>query len=358
MNEKRKHSGYWNYERCINESNKYKTKTEFQKYSYGAYKAAKKNGWLIEIFSNMVEIIKPRNYWNHENSKKEALKYKTKTELRKCSYGAYKYLFDNKLLNSDCSHMKEIKKPNGYWNYENCYIEALKYESKKDFIKKSVSSYNSARKNKWLDEICIHMKPLGNLKNRYIYVFEFSDNYAYVGLTCNLERRKLEHLGLNGNKFKKTAVLKHIEESTLLPKFKILTIGSITEKEAISKEEYFVIEYKKNGWMLLNKAKTGGLGSKNIWYKDRCKCEALKYKTKKEFIEKCGGAYNSARKNGWIDEITSHMIVGRKAKGYWNFENCYNEALKYRIKEDFKKNSSGAYNSARKNMWLDLIFSK
>ena len=50
------------------------------------------------------------------------------------------------------------------------------------------------------------------------------------------------------------------------------------------------------------------------------------------------------------------MIVGRKSKGYWNFENCYTEALNYRIREDFKKNSSGAYNSARKNMWLDLCF--
>ena len=37
----------------------------------------------------------------------------------------------------------------------------------------------------------------------------------------------------------------------------------------------------------------------------------------------------------------------------WNKENCYEEAKKYRTKTDFAKNSKGAYDSSKKNGWID-----
>lgn len=42
-------------------------------------------------------------------------------------------------------------KPNGYWNYEKCYQEALKYKSRNEFQKGCGSAYHAALKNKWLD---------------------------------------------------------------------------------------------------------------------------------------------------------------------------------------------------------------
>jgi predicted GIY-YIG superfamily endonuclease len=45
----------------------------------------------------------------------------------------------------------------------------------------------------------------------------------------------------------------------------------------------------------------------------------------------------------------------RKRRGYWNKENCTQEAFKYKIRSDFFKNSNGAYCSALKNKWLDEI---
>ena len=44
------------------------------------------------------------------------------------------------------------KKPNGYWTYERCYEEAQKYESRGEYARGSHSAYNSANKNKWLDD--------------------------------------------------------------------------------------------------------------------------------------------------------------------------------------------------------------
>ena len=42
-----------------------------------------------------------------------------------------------------------------------------------------------------------------------------------------------------------------------------------------------------------------------------------------------------------------------KPRGYWNYENCYNEAKKYKSRGEFVKNCPSAYNSAWKNNWLN-----
>jgi hypothetical protein len=55
--------------------------------------------------------------------------------------------------------MEEINRPNGYWTKERCLEEAKKYESKSEWLKKSVSSYGSAHKNGWLVECSSHMTP-------------------------------------------------------------------------------------------------------------------------------------------------------------------------------------------------------
>ena len=46
----KKPNGYWTKERCAEEALKYETKSEFQKNSGGAYRAALKHNWLREAF--------------------------------------------------------------------------------------------------------------------------------------------------------------------------------------------------------------------------------------------------------------------------------------------------------------------
>lgn len=43
------------------------------------------------------------------------------------------------------------------------------------------------------------------------------------------------------------------------------------------------------------------------WTFEKCKTEASKYKNRKEFSIKSGGAYNRARVSNWLDDICSHM---------------------------------------------------
>jgi len=346
-----KHRGYWTKENCQKESLKYTTRGEFQKESIGAYLKSLKNGWLDDICKHMIEIIKPKGYWTKENCLQESLKYKTRVEFWKGSSGAYISSRKNGWLDEVCGHMVELNKPYGHWNIkENCLQESLKYKTRTEF-KRSGSAYDASRKNGWLDEICGHMEVVGNLKMRGIYVFEFEDNHAYVGLTYDFKRRYNEHMNnIDG------VVYKHIEETNLTPKFIQLT--DYMDEELASKEEtMWENKYKSNGWNILNIMKTGGLGGFSKWDYDSCKKEALKYKTRNEFRKGSRGAYILSCKNGWLNDICGHMVELRKPNGYWTKKNCLQESLKYKTRLEFQKGSSGAYDASWKNKWLDELCS-
>ena len=80
--------------------------------------------------------------------------------------------------------------------------------------------------------------------------------------------------------------------------------------------------------------------------------EALKHKTKTEFSTNSPKAYGAAHRFGWIDKICSHMICGRR---FWTFEKCKEEALKYKIRNEFKDNNTSAYSAALNKGWIDRI---
>lgn len=91
--------------------------------------------------------------------------------------------------------------------------------------------------------------------------------------------------------------------------------------------------------------------------KENCLEMALKYSTRNELKKNANGAYRSALRNGWIEEICAHMVpTNRHMPGHWDVkENCRLEALKYSIRFDFQKGSSGAYEAAKRNGWMDEV---
>ena len=46
----------------------------------------------------------------------------------------------------------------------------------------------------------------------------------------------------------------------------------------------------------------------DYWTKEKCKEEALKYKTRSEFYKNCISGYSRSYKSKWIDDVCSHMI--------------------------------------------------
>lgn len=92
------------------------------------------------------------------------------------------------------------------------------------------------------------------------------------------------------------------------------------------------------------------------WTFEKCKEEALKYKTKKEYYTNNNPSYRSALKNDWLDEITSHMIKLIKPKNYWTKNKCKEKALLCKNKFDFSKKYKSAYNKSYYNGWLNVFF--
>jgi hypothetical protein len=121
---------------------------------------------------------------------------------------------------------------------------------------------------------------------------------------------------------------------------------------------WMINHYRDLGFNILNMVKGGALGGcVVIWTYDTIKEEALKFKTRGDFQKFSGRAYAVARNNGWLDDFCSHMLKIRFEKGYWNLDKVREEALKFNSKVEFKDKSVNAYYSATRNGWLDDVCS-
>jgi len=107
---------------------------------------------------------------------------------------------------------------------------------------------------------------------------------------------------------------------------------------------------KKNTKKNANPRKVRG-----YWTKSRCAAEARKYKTKMDFQRGASGAYNAARRNGWLDGIVKWADGVRRAAAHrtkWTKEACMKEAEKCGTRNEFKRNSPGAYIKALNTRWV------
>jgi predicted GIY-YIG superfamily endonuclease len=324
-------------EACQIEALKYNTKKDFLKKSKCLYRKSYKNGWLDDICSHMTPQRKPKNYWTKEKCKEELYKFNSFKELKTKNETVYNIILKNKWFDiCDYEYVEriwkienifiEIKKhetleefrnncyggyqaciKNGWldeikkhlihkksWTREMCHEKALLCSTKSEFQHSYPSAYCKAHKNGWLDEICTHMKKIGNYKKRCIYVWEFEDMSAYVGLTYSLDNRTERHINDN-----KSSVNKHL----------IICSGTckqLTEyidvDEAIKKESYYINLYRDSGWFVLNKVKAGSIGgNKIIWNENNFNILFKNIKYNKNILRNhYKGAYSAALKNNWI----------------------------------------------------------
>lgn len=91
------------------------------------------------------------------------------------------------------------------------------------------------------------------------------------------------------------------------------------------------------------------------WTKEECLIAAKKFKHRSEFQKNALDAYKAAHRNGWIDETCQHMTPKPRSPSKWTFEICAANAAEYKHRGDFQKGSSGAYQAAKKAGWLDSI---
>ena len=140
------------YDYCKKEALKYKYKSDFKHGSIGAYTAICKKGWK-ELCSHMVKK-KACNYkYTKEYCFDIAKKYKSLSKFRRENASMCVISRQNGWYEEIIEHMFRKNAKNGYWNNkEKCREVSLKCENRTQFRKKYWSAWNYSIKNNWLDE--------------------------------------------------------------------------------------------------------------------------------------------------------------------------------------------------------------
>ena len=238
----------WTREKCYETALQYKDLTTFSKECSVAYSIAHRNGWLPEY--TWLERKKiPNGILTKEYVLGEAHKYKSSREFKEENIQAYRAACRRKWIH-ECTWFTKPKNAKK-WNYDTCYEEAQKYTSRTDFRINSITAYSIARDNGWLKD------------------------YTWLG------------------------------------------------------ERVYPFNYNE------------------------CLAEAHKYQYYNDFRSGSHDYYMAARKRGWLPEYT--WLIKEPIEPYnkkWNYDTCYAEAKKYSTRSAFGKGGKGAYDVARKNGWL------
>ena len=352
-----KPKGYWTKKRCYEEALKYVTKKDFLNNSASAFRIAQRNNWLDHVCNHMVEFRKRNGYYTFEICQREALKYTKRLEFYKSDPATYAASQRYDWLDEVCLHMEYSTLPRNYWTKEKCQTDALKYETRGDFCRASASAYAAALLNEWLDEICSHMLTVDHGWLHCIYgIVNKRLNKAYIGLT-----RQAFEIRMNQHKSDKNTTNSSIISSHSDTEFIQLTSYCYSVNDVGGQERKYVETYYRKGFEVLNVGRLigrlGPIRSKKPWTRETCQEEALKYKNVPDFRQNSNSAYLVARKQGWLEEITAHLDDRRVSRTIWTKELCAKEAKKYSTRSAFGNNSKGAYSASLKYKWLDAICS-
>jgi hypothetical protein len=126
-------------------------------------------------------------------------------------------------------------------------------------------------------------------------------------------------------------------------------------EEARLAEESTVKQYEKDGYKILNIARTGGGGSlgssRTVWTKTLALEAAHQCNSPSEFKKQFVGAWTAAHKNGYIEECYEHMTARTVPR--WTKELVFEAAKKCRTRTEFKKRFPTAWRKASKESYMD-----
>ena len=170
-------------------------------------------------------------------------------------HGKFWQLPSNHLKGHGCVKCRAER--NTKYNKDICVATARTCNSRVEFINKYPGMVDYAKRYGFYDECCAHMGTRGN-KQRVIYAYEFEEEHAaYIGLTFNMEVRNKRH-------HKEGAVYDFAQlQGVAIPEPKVLT-EYMNQAEASIQEGVWLQRYQDDGWIILNRFKTGSLGGQEI----------------------------------------------------------------------------------------------
>ena len=356
--------------KCFTQRNSLKNwRTKLKKFNSFAYNTAKQNSWLTEIIKLVrksfnkkdyrpKKLSKPRVLWTKELCLEDALKYKTRSSWFK-SYGAFKAAKKNGWYNDCIKHMVIIKKTD--WTFDDCHGTALKYKTKREWYIKHPQTYNFASRRKWLIECTKHMiPPQKNWKSLELclanaLLYRTKSDWIKKSHGCAKSAEK------NGwmDECTKHMVSKQKPNGYWLIKDNVLTeskkFSTLTEWRRSSKMSYFYA--RKNSWM--DECKINLEKNKNRLYFTTLKLKVIFEAQSFDSIAKWRQAkrrkgYKLAIENDWIDRCTRHMVDYNKSRGYWKKKkNIFLELKKYSSFKEWRMKDNRSYSAMYRNGWKE-----
>lgn len=247
------------------------------------------------------------------------------------------------------------------YTYEYCYEVAKKYKTHMDFRRFDNKVYYHAKLKNWINDYIWLENIESNLRTQLIYVYEFPNNFAYVGLTCNVKTRDYQHKYYNEKYHNNDSVLNYsIENNVEIPEIKILEEG-LTRIESKEREQYWADYYKSIGYELINKCKCGSLGGniKKEISNEEIVLEAKKYKNQEEFCNKNRSLYNYMVKRNLKKEcFPNTKFVTLAIKNDYTDDFILSVVTKYETKNELRLNNFTVYHWLWKHNKLYNYFDK
>lgn len=281
-------------------ASQYDVLKEFMEKEYRIYKIIKRRG-LYEKLCGRMKLGHARKRTDEELAA-VASRYDDLVEFKEKEPRTYSVIYNRGLYNKLCARMERGKK-NRYSDEELAKI-ASGYNSMQNFYTERKGAFLAICRRGLVAKLCGNMERQGSLFKRKIYVFTFSDGYAYVGLAKNPKGRYKEHTTPQ-KKF--SPVFKHIQETDATFEFALLT--EWLDKDVAAKvEDDYIEKYKADGWKMLNTARGGGLGSLTRFYTDkRIRQEVEKYEYFEDFKDGSPGFYRYIRIHHLKDKYCANM---------------------------------------------------
>lgn len=340
----------------INNKTKYKWKCCESHIWEASWSALKNNSSWCPTCARLRNTEKLRK-WDEISVRNAAQNYSTRGEFYKSKLGAYKAakrlgIFEE--LFADKPNGGFANQPPKKLTKEFCIQTAKNVQNRTELQNKYNRVYNQARKQGWLDEICIHMDEMGNLLKRKIYAIVSEEKkMAYVGLSFDPEKRYQEH------KKRGTPAVREL----LSHNHELKILSELLDSEKATEEEKATLEaYKKRGYNLANAMATGGLGAQPFqWDFDNVMSAAKSVATRGELQKKHPGAYQASLRNGWIDDVFSeHVNQGfsqvRGPRQKWTKSECLKVSHDCNSRSEFKRKYPSAYRAAIKYGWISEFF--
>lgn len=293
-----------------------------------------------EEFINKAKAVHGDKY---DYSKVEYVNNKTEVCIICPEHGDFRQLPSNHLRGHGCKYCRAAR--NTKYNKEICLITAKTCNSRIEFLKKYPGMVDYAKRHGFYEECCKHMGLRGN-KKRLIYAYEFIEFHtAYIGLTFKMDVRDKRH-HMEG------AVYDFSQSQRIdIPKPKILT-DYMEQEEASLQEGVWLKKYKDEGWVILNRIKTGSLGGQEFLDYDISKIEeSMQGCNKLDDWTKAHSAYRAYIRENNLDYLLDKHFPDRMRQIYNNYEECHKAYSACKSVRQVHDKYPGALAAAKRHGW-------